>query len=31
MTEYDVKETSGGAYQSDWTEKGGCQRQSEVT
>ena len=22
--EYDVEETSGGAYQSDWTEKGGC-------
>ena len=23
-TEYDVEETSGGAYQSGWTEKGGC-------
>ena len=22
--EYDVEETSGGAYQSNWTEKGGC-------
>ena len=23
-TEYDLEETSGGEYQSDWTEKGGC-------
>ena len=22
--EYDMEETSGAAYQSDWTEKGGC-------
>ena len=29
-TKYDVEETSGGAYQSDWTEKGGCHSQSEV-
>ena len=28
--EYDVEETSGGAYQSDWTEKEGCHWQSEV-
>ena len=25
-----MKETNGGAYQSDWTEKGGCHCQSEV-
>ena len=30
MTKYDVEETSGGAYQSDCTEKGGCHLQSEV-
>ena len=27
---YDVEEISGGAYQSDWTGKGGCHWQSVV-
>ena len=30
MAEYNVEEASGVAYQSDWTEKGTCHRQSEV-
>ena len=30
-TNYDVEETNGGAYQSDWTEKGGCHWQNDVT